>query len=60
MWTKHHFRHYSLFAFNRGVKFTEVACDICTVYEDGAMTQTSAHRWFSRFKKTSEFWVTQR
>ena len=45
-----HFRHYLLFAFNRGIKATEAAHEICTVYGEGAMPESTAHRWFSSFK----------
>lgn len=28
----------------------EAACEICTVYGEGEIPQTSAHRWFSSFE----------
>ena len=45
-----HFRHHLLFAFNRGVNATEAAREICSVYGNGAMPESTARRWFSRFK----------
>lgn len=36
-----HFRHHFLFAFNRGVKATEASCEICAVYREGAMAQST-------------------
>ena len=43
-------RHHLLFAFNRRVKAAEAAREICAVYGEGAMPQSTARRWFSRFK----------
>ena len=45
-----HFRHHLLFAFNRGVKAAEAAREICAVYGEGAMPESTARRLFSRFK----------
>ena len=45
-----HFRHHLLFAFNRGVKAAETAREICAVYREGVMPQSTAGRWFSRCK----------
>lgn len=46
-----HFRHLLLFAFNQGSKATKAAQDICAVYGGGAITERTAQKWFSRFKK---------
>ena len=45
-----HFRHHLVFAFNRGVKAAEAAREICAVYGERAMPESTARRWFSRFK----------
>ena len=45
-----HFRHHLLFAFNRGVNAAEAAREICSVYGNGAIPESTARRWFSRFK----------
>ncbi|XP_065665663.1 histone-lysine N-methyltransferase SETMAR-like [Hydra vulgaris] len=45
-----HFRHHLLFAFNRGVKAAEATRENCAVYGEGAMPESTARRWFSRFK----------
>lgn len=45
-----HFCYDLLFAFNRGVNADEAICKICAVYGEGAMPQSTAIRWFSRFE----------
>ena len=45
-----HYRHIFLFSFNKGCKAAEAAQDICIVYGDGAITERTAQKWFSRFR----------
>ena len=45
-----HFRHILLFEFNRGVT-AEAARNICAVYGDNAIVESTARKWFSRFKE---------
>ena len=45
-----HFRHILLFEFNRGVKASEAARTICAVYGENAIVESTARKWFSRFK----------
>lgn len=45
-----HFRHHLLFAFNGGVNAAEAARQICSVYGKEEMSESTARRWFSRFK----------
>ena len=47
----HHFRHLLLFAFNRGQKAAEAAREICSVYGEGVIGESTAQKWFARFKK---------
>lgn len=44
-----HFHHLLLFAFNQGCKATKAARDICTVYGEGAISERTVQKWFSRF-----------
>ncbi|KRZ66125.1 Histone-lysine N-methyltransferase SETMAR [Trichinella papuae] len=46
-----HFRHLLIFAFNQGSKGSKAARDICSVYREGAISERTAQRWFSRLKK---------
>ena len=45
-----HFRHILHFEFNRGAKEKEAARNICAVYGDIAIEESTARKWFSRFK----------
>ncbi|GBM58355.1 hypothetical protein AVEN_67355-1 [Araneus ventricosus] len=48
----HHFRRsILLFAFNRSVMATDATHEICAVYEEGAMPQSTVRRWFSYFNR---------
>ena len=46
-----HFLHVLLFEFNRGTKAAEVARNICAVYGDKAIGESTARKWFSRFNE---------
>ena len=46
-----HFLHILLFEFNRGAKIAEAARNICAVYGDNAVGESTARKWFSRFKE---------
>ena len=46
-----HFRHILLFEFNRGAKTAEEARNICAVYGNNAIVESTARKWFSRFKE---------
>ena len=46
-----HFQHILLFEFDRGAKTAEVARNICAMYEDNAIGESTARKWFSRFKE---------
>ena len=46
-----HFRHVLLFEFNRRAKAAEAARNICAVYEDIAIGENTARKWFPRFKE---------
>ena len=46
-----HFRHILLFEFNRGAKVPGVARNICAVYGDNTIRESTARTWFSRFKE---------
>ena len=45
-----HFRHTLLFEFNRGATAAKTAINICAVYGDNAIGESTARKWFSRFK----------
>ena len=47
---KQHFRHLLFFAFHRGQKAAEAARDICMVYRKGFISESTARKWFSKFK----------
>ena len=46
-----HFRHFLLMEFSRGAKAAEVTRNICVVYGDNAIGESTARKWFSRFKE---------
>ena len=46
-----HFRHILLFEFNRRAKALEAARNICAVYGDNAIGESTARKWFYLFKK---------
>ena len=46
-----HLRHIHLFEFNRGAKAWEAARNICAVYGDNAIAESTARKWFSRLKE---------
>ena len=46
-----HFRHILFFEFNRDAKAAEAARNICAVYGDNAIGESTARKWFSRFKE---------
>ena len=46
-----HFRHILLFDFNRGTKAEKEARNICAVYGDNAIGESTVRKWFSRFKE---------
>ena len=50
---KQHFRHLLFFAFHRGQKATEAARDICMVYREGVIGESTARKWFAKFKNGS-------
>ena len=45
-----HFRHILLFEFNTGSKVTEAARNICAVYGDNSIGESTARKLFYRFK----------
>ena len=47
---KQHFRHLLFFAFHRGQKAAEAAQDICMVYREGVIDESTARKWFAKFK----------
>ena len=46
-----HFRHILLFEFNRGAKAAVAARNIWAVYGDNAIGDSTARKWFYRFKE---------
>ena len=46
-----YFQHILLFEFSRGAKAVETARNICAVYGDNAIGESTARKWFSRFKE---------
>ena len=46
-----HFRRIFLFELNRGAKAEETARNICTVFGDNAIGESTANKWVSRFKE---------
>jgi hypothetical protein len=45
-----HLRHLLLYEFNRGSKAAEAARNVCAVYGEDSITETTAQKWFARFK----------
>ena len=48
-----HFRYILLFEFNRVAKATETARNICAVYGDNTIGESTARKWFSSIKDDS-------
>jgi hypothetical protein len=46
-----HFRHLLLYEFNRGSNAAEAARNICAVYGDDSIAETTAQKSFARFKQ---------
>lgn len=46
------FQHLIILAFNYDHKALKADRDICTAYEEAAMTERRAEKWFSRFQVT--------
>ena len=49
-----HFRHNLLFELNRWAKAAEAARNICVVYGDKAIGESTARKWFSHFKEDED------
>ena len=47
---KQHFRHLLFFAFYRDQKSAEAAQGICMVYGEGVIGESTARKWFTKFK----------
>ena len=47
---KQHFRQLLFFAFHRGQKAAEATRDICNVYGDGLIGESTTRKWFAKFK----------
>ena len=47
---KQHFQHLLFFAFHQGQKAAEATWDICMVYGEGAIGESTARKWFAKFK----------
>ena len=47
---KQHFRHLLFFAFYRDQKVAEAARDICMVYGEGVIGESTVRKWFSKLK----------
>ncbi|CAH2105176.1 unnamed protein product [Euphydryas editha] len=45
-----HFRHLLFFVFHRDQKAAEAAWDICNVYGEGIIGESTARKWFAKFK----------
>ena len=46
-----HFQHILVLEFNRGAKAAETARNICAVYGDNAVGESTARKWFSPFRE---------
>ena len=46
-----HFLHILLFQFSRGARAAEAVRNICTVYGDNVIGESTERKWFSRFKE---------
>ena len=47
---KQHFRHIMLYYFKKGKNATETHKKICAVYGEGAVTDRTCQKWFSKFR----------
>ena len=47
---KQHLRHLLFFAFHRGQKAVKATRDICMVYGEGVIGESTARKWFAKFK----------
>ena len=47
---KQHFPHLLFFVFYRGQKAAEADRDICMVYGEGVIGESTARKWFAKFK----------
>ena len=47
---KQPFRHLLFFAFHRGQKAAEAARDICMIYGEGVIGESTVRKWFAKFK----------
>ena len=47
---KQHFRHLLFFAFHRDQNAAEAAQDICMVYGEGVIGESTARKWFAKLK----------
>ncbi|CAK9826174.1 Histone-lysine N-methyltransferase SETMAR [Anthophora retusa] len=47
---KQHFRHLLFFAYHRGQKAAEAARNICNVYGEGVIGDSTARKWFAKFR----------
>ena len=47
---KQHFQHLPFFTFQQGQKAAEAARDICMVYGEGVIGESTARKWFAKFK----------
>ena len=45
-----HFQHLLFFAFHQGQKAVEAAQDICMVYGEGVIGESTARKWFANFQ----------
>ena len=45
-----HFQHYLFFLFNQGIMVTKAECEMCAVYEEGAVPQLKAFIRVPQFK----------
>ena len=45
-----HFQHLLFFAFYRGQNATEEARYICSTYGEGVIGESTARKWFKKFK----------
>ena len=47
---KQHFEHLLFFTFHQGQKAAVVARDICMIYGEGVIGESTARKWFAKFK----------
>ena len=47
---KQHFQHIVLYYFKKGKNATETHRKICAVYGDGAVTDQTCQKWFTKFR----------